>query len=351
MELMVVDLDTESAPDYLRSRGLVGSRELIVVTPLGGGISNVVLRVDRSEGESLVLKQALPRLRVAAEWRIDRRRASTEHRCLRYLDKLLPEGCVPRVVFADDDSHLFAMTLAPQDGENWKDLLLSGDIDIATATRAGELLGWLHAEAANSEEARAAFADTEVFVQARVDPYHRVLAARRPELAKPVLAEAERLLAPGVTLVLGDYSPKNIIAYSNRILVLDLEVAHWGDPSFDVAFMLTHLSAKALVCQAAPAERFVQAAQAFWCAYLATIGPLAVKWDIEAHVVLELGCLLAARVDGKSPLEYLDESGRAVLRNVAGRILLDSPPTLDAAFEIVAASRPESGTARDRLRD
>ncbi len=348
---MVVDLDAESAPGYLRSRGLVGLREPIVVTPLGGGISNVVLRVDRSEGESLVLKQALPRLRVADDWRIDRHRASTEHRCLRYLDTVLPTGSVPGVVFADDESHLFAMTLVPQDGGNWKELLLGGNVDIATATRAGELLGRLHAQATLSEEARATFADTEVFVQARVDPYHRVLAARRPELAEPVLAEAERLLAPGVTLVLGDYSPKNIIAYSNHILVLDVEVAHWGDPSFDVAFLLTHLTAKALVCHAAPAERFVEAAQAFWCAYIATIGPLAVEWDIEAHVVLELGCLLAARVDGKSPLEYLDDSGRAVLRKVASRILLDSPPSLDAALEIVSASRPESGTAHDRLRD
>lgn len=348
---MIVDLDAESAPRYLRSRGLVGLREPIVVTPLGGGISNVVLRVDRSEGESLVLKQALPRLRVADEWLVDPQRAGTEHRCLQYLDKVLPAGCVPRVVFTDDDSHLFAMTLAPQGGENWKELLLGGNIDIATATRAGEFLGRLHARATPSEQARAAFADTEVFVQARVDPYHRVLAARRPELAAPVLAEAERLLAPGVTLVLGDYSPKNIIAYPNHILVLDVEVAHWGDPSFDVAFMLTHLSAKALVCHAAPAERFVEAARAFWWAYIAAIGALAVEWDIEAHVVLELGCLLAARVDGKSPLEYLDESGRAVLRDVASRILLDSPPSLDAALEIVAASRPESGTRHDRLRD
>jgi aminoglycoside phosphotransferase (APT) family kinase protein len=145
------------------------------------------------------------------------------------------------------------------------------------------------------------FADQAPLLQGRVDPYHRTAAERNPDLADAVLDEVDRLLDTRRALVLGDWSPKNLLTYPNRVLALDFEVAHWGDPAFDVAFLLTHLVLKGVRRpQDRPALR--AAASAFIDAYMSAAGAIAPD---DGDVIAELGCLLLARVDGKSPAEYL----------------------------------------------
>ena len=62
-----------------------------------------------------------------------------------------------------------------------------------------------------------------------------------------ILEHADRLEQANEVLVLGDYAPKNLLAYPDGVFVIDLEVAHLGAPAFDVAFLLTHLVLKQLV--------------------------------------------------------------------------------------------------------
>ena len=103
-------------------------------------------------------------------------------------------------------------------------------------------------------------------MQGRVDPYHRTAAAANPEVAEAVHAEVERLLATRQALVLGDWSPKNLLVYPDNVLALDFEVAHRGDPAFDVAFMLSHLVMKS-VHLPQHASRLRRAADAFLAGY------------------------------------------------------------------------------------
>jgi aminoglycoside phosphotransferase (APT) family kinase protein len=124
-------------------------------------------------------------------------------------------------------------------------------------------------------------------------------------------------------LVHGDFSPKNVLVYGGRLVLLDHEVAHFGDPAFDLGFSLTHLLSKAhhLV---ATRDAFGRAALDYWRVYSATIGDLPWRGDLEPRAVRHtLACLLA-RVAGRSPLEYLDAEERArqheaVLRLIPGR--------------------------------
>ncbi|WP_254546833.1 phosphotransferase family protein [Halomarina pelagica] len=323
-------LDASTAVPYLRRHGVVdGDAE---ASSLGGGVSNAVVRVDAG-AESYVLKQPHPNLRVADDWPADVSRVHNEAAAARaYADVVERAGIddvvVPEVVFESREDHVIVVTCAPDEATMWKRDLLAGRVDAGVAASLGRFLGTAHRLAAGTDDVRASFRDKTPFDQLRVDPYHRTTADRHPDLAEPVLAEAERVLAADRTLVHGDYSPKNVLV-ADDLWVLDFEVAHWGDPAFDAAFMLNHLFIKSIhVADARAALR--RSALAFWRRYEA-----AVEWDVERETVAELSVLMLARVDGKSPVEYADETTRARLREVATRGLRGEAETVDGFADLV----------------
>src|ERR1700748_3585811 len=139
---------TSIAPS-LRARRLVSAQAAVTATPMAGGISNGVLLIETDLGDRFVIKQARDRLDVSADWHIDRRRAINEANCLRYLEEILPDGSVPRVIFTDETESLIGMTAAPAGGVIWKQQLLGGHISRLTACRVGQLLALIHATAAD----------------------------------------------------------------------------------------------------------------------------------------------------------------------------------------------------------
>lgn len=305
---------------------------------LGGGVSNIVVRVDTpGEPGALVLKQSLARLRVEQEWLADQERIFRECASLRYLANFLPAGALPRVVHEDRDNYLFVMTAAPHGGVNWKDALLSGNVDAAVAGRVGALLGSIHRHSAVSNNdipvALREFADQHCFVQLRIDPYHRATAGTHPDLADAIEGEAQRMLNRRLALVHGDYSPKNIIVSgsgaSARVFLLDFEVAHLGNPVFDPAFMLNHLTLKA-IHRPELAYRYHDCAWAFWSEYCDTSGSTGDSGGMERDCVRQLGVLLLARIDGKSPAEYITGTAEKDLaRGLARDVLTGHIESLD----------------------
>jgi 5-methylthioribose kinase len=326
-----MQLTTSNAGDVLVALGVAPGDAELTVEPLSGGIANVVLAA-RWDGGSVVVKQSLAQLRVDVEWHFDRSRTLIERDCIVYLGTLLA-GSVPSVLASDDDALLFVMSHAPEGGVVWKEALLAGDVALTTARQAGTWIGSVHALASVDAGAERRFDDLMPLIEGRVDPFHRTAAAANPDLAEVIEAEVERLLSTRRTLVLGDWSPKNVIAYPERILALDFEVAHWGDPSFDVAFLLTHLALKAHL-RPADAAAYRAAAAVFLDAYGAAAGSVAPP---DEDVVAELGCLLLSRVDGKSRAEYLTaEPTRAAVRALARELLTAGErrlaPALDRAI-------------------
>ena len=309
------------APDtvvpYLRARGLLHGDA--TASELGGGVSNVVLAV-RGPEVRLLVKQSLPRLRVEDEWLAKRERALAEAAALEALAAIDPEP-VPRLLDLDAEACALTTELAPDGWRAWKDLLLDGEVDAEVARRLGRVLAsWQRAPVPPG------FEDVEAFVQLRVDPYHRTLARRRPELAAPVLSCAERLLSDRWCLVHGDFSPKNVLVGDGRLWVIDLEVAHLGNGVFDVAFMLNHLFLKAI-----HHPRDAAGLRACALAFRDEVAPRDER-DALAHV----GCLMLARVHGKSPAEYLGARGRAAANALGESLLADPPPSLEAAWERLA---------------
>ncbi len=314
--------------EYLRQTGRIDPNELPRCTTLDGGVSNRTVLVQRPSGESWVIKQALARLRVKDEWLADPRRVHREALGLRWLNRLAPHGHVPEFCFEDESCHLLGMTAVPQPHANWKSVLLAGGLKPDHGIAFGELLGTIHRRGYElAHETRPVFEDRTFFESLRLDPYYRSTAVRQPGAAPFYERLIADTLAVRATVVHGDYSPKNVLLYRDQLVLLDHEVIHFGDPAFDVGFALTHLLSKAhhLAGQRAA---FLDAAGSFWRAYGSAAAGLAGSAGLEERAVRHtLGCLLA-RVDGRSPLEYLTDSERRVQREVVIALMAEPPRDL-----------------------
>ena len=219
------EITAETAADYLCESGRIADRVEIVVRELSGGVSNIVLRVDVRGRAPFVIKQCRERLRVAMDWRAPLDRIWTERATLDLLHRILPEGTVPTVLFEDRAEYLFAMTCAPDDAVTWKSHLMAGRIDPDIAARLGTILGVLHSQTAVSPASHATLSDTSLFEELRVDPYYRTAARAHPDLAPRIallIASMDRPCGER-TLVLGDFSPKNILVHSVGLILLDFE--------------------------------------------------------------------------------------------------------------------------------
>lgn len=350
---------------YLRHSGRIQPDEQPTIRILAGGVSNRTVWVERANGPAWVLKQALPKLRVAVDWFSRPERIQREALGLRWLAQLAPAGTICPLLFEDHRQHLLAMEAVPQPHDNWKSLLLAGRLDMTHIDQFGRLLGTIHRQAFE-QRAKVApvFADRSFFESLRLEPYYAYPASQLPAAADFLHGLIEESRANCVTLVHGDYSPKNILVYQNRLILLDHEVIHWGDPAFDLGFSLTHLLSKAHHLSQYR-HNFAVAAQRYWQVYHESISATHVKRDdrrltsdhqrafslslssnmdypapfatdmaaIEARAVRHtLACLLA-RVDGRSPLEYLDEAARSRQRQAVLALLPAPPDAIPALVE------------------
>ncbi len=324
-------LDIENPDDlvaYLRRTGRVGADERINVRTLAGGVSNRTVLVELPTGESWVLKQALEKLRVAVDWFSDPERVHREALGLRWLQELAPPGTITPLVFENHEHHLLAMEAVPEPHENWKTMLLEGQVRGEHVDQFGRLLGEVHRNAhERREELAPIFEDRSFFESLRLEPYYGYTATQVPAAADFLRALVEETRACRVSLTHGDYSPKNILVHEERLVLLDHEVIHFGDPAFDLGFSLTHFLSKA---HHLPdwREAFADAANRYWWTYLRTVGEVGWVEGLEARAVRHtLGCLLA-RVAGRSPLEYLEEGERLRQKEAVLALMPHAPATV-----------------------
>ncbi len=286
--------------ELLRADGHLHSQTARAV-PLTGGVSSDVFLIEDGERQ-FVVKQALPQMKVQALWQADISRNRTEFEYLKYVGRVLPEA-VPRV-FAAGDGY-FTMEYLGEGFENWKQMLLAGQCRPEHAAQAGKMLGVIHRISSGDAEAARIFDNTETFHQLRTDPYLVTTGQRHPELREYFERETVRLESTRECLVHGDYSPKNILIGNGRQVILDCEVAWYGDPAFDLGFLLNHLLLKSL--HHAPKDvglsRLVE--RAIGAYYLERRLPQDRQSEFDRRTARLLPLLLLARIDGKSPAEYV----------------------------------------------
>ena len=313
---------------FLIANGLAAAGEPQAWTVLSGGVSSDIWRVDLP-GRSLCVKRALPKLRVKDDWDAPPDRNLYEWRWFETVRRWIPEAAPEPLAF-DFERRLLAMTfLPPENHPLWKAELLAGRVDPAFSAQVGERLGRIHACSAAEPGLAADFASDEGFHALRIDAYLLATARRRPEVAPQIQALAERTAGLKVGLVHGDATPKNILIGPHGPVFLDAETAWWGDPAFDAASVLNHLLLKRLVVSGRARElnaSFTAMAEAWLGA--ADFEPRAA---LEGRAARLLPALLLARVDGKSPVEYIStDAERDLVRRAAVPLLQAPVESLDA---------------------
>jgi Ser/Thr protein kinase RdoA (MazF antagonist) len=326
-----VKLSAETVTGYLTGRGVVSPELELAVEELAGGVSGTVLAV-RGPGIALVVKQALPQLRVADEWLAPARRTDTEAAALRLAARLIP-GCVPPVVDSDAEEHVLVLQHAPPGWRNWQAELLQGRAHVTAGSWAGDTLGRLHAATANDAVVAAEFDDYEAFSQLRLAPYYETAMERLPRLAAAMEPLVDEVRSARTCLVHGDYAPKNILLGRDGAWILDAEVAHFGNPVFDLAFFLAFPVLSALQrpeVSAACGEIIAAFNVAYGRRARALLPP---PRSVAAHT----GAMLLARTDGRSPARFLDKAGVRRARAIGERMLLD-PETHDLSALVASLS-------------
>jgi aminoglycoside phosphotransferase (APT) family kinase protein len=309
----------------------------LACAPLDGGVSSDIYRVDLP-GRSVCVKRALVRLKVAADWQAPVERNRFEVEWMRVVARIAP-AAVPAILGEDRGGGCFAMDwLSPDTHPVWKARLRDGCIDTAFAAAVGDLLGRLHAATADREDVAARFRTDDIFHAIRLEPYLVATARAHPRLAPRLLELVETTRGTRRALVHGDFSPKNILCGPAGPVVLDAECAWYGDPAFDLAFVLNHLLLKGL-WRPAFRDRYLDAFSALIDAYVRHV-----TWEppamLCARVAALLPGLLLGRADGKSPAEYLTEVDRVAVRAFAGELLGGPGTDLDAIAALWRAKVP-----------
>jgi aminoglycoside phosphotransferase (APT) family kinase protein len=287
--------------ELLKREGILPHDAMATCAPLGGGVSCDVYLVE-ANGAGYVVKRALSQLKVADEWLADPERNHYEHRYLSVASEIEPQA-FPKVLHTCDDEGWFCMEYLGVGWENWKTQMLGGLAQPQLARSAGATLARVHTATQARPSLREEFDTTDNFWQLRLDPYLLATGRKHPALQATFIQEAERLSQTRECLVHGDYSPKNMLVRDGEICVLDCEVAWFGDPAFDVAFLLNHLCLKALYRSGSnlSPDGFASMIAAFRRAYSDGMPEFQV---VEHRVARLLPMLMLARVDGKSPVEY-----------------------------------------------
>jgi 5-methylthioribose kinase len=315
----------------LRRAGLLELGGPPAMQPLEGGVSSDIWRVDIG-GKRYCVKRALARLKVSADWRAPIERNDYEAAYLAVVDRLVP-GAVPPLLYADHAaSALVTRYLDPAAYRLWKADLLVGKIDRNVAKAVGDRVGRIHKKTANNAAIAAQFKSDAIFQAIRLEPYLLATAEAQPMVASALRGLSRRTAATRRVLVHGDVSPKNILVGALGPVLLDAECAWYGDPAFDPAFVLNHLCLKA-IHRPADARAYGDSFMALANAYLAHV-----DWEppaeVEARVASLLPGLMLARIDGKSPVEYLTTGKqKADVRAFAIHHLTEPPTRLEALRE------------------
>ncbi|MFM8672421.1 MAG: aminoglycoside phosphotransferase family protein [Candidatus Nanopelagicus sp.] len=310
-------LNPSTVVEYLTSKNVIQKNDNPQVEVLTGGVSNVVIAITTAN-QKLVLKQALAELAVSEKWEADQRRAIVEANAIELFNKLTPNQ-VPKLIFLDSDRFILVLERVPVGSTVWKSDLLAGVINPDIGLKLGATLASWHNYGEKSAEAKLKFMEDSLFEQLRIDPFYRFVATKNPQIEVPIRKLINELEGDKTTVVHGDFSPKNImVATNDDIYILDFEVTHVGNPVFDLAFLTAHLLCKFFrTNDRLHAKLLANTAISFMKEYqtLRRISP-----SVTRHAAL----IALARVEGKSPVNYLSTDAQQKLQVFTKDVLASS---------------------------
>ncbi|WP_018305306.1 phosphotransferase [Desulfitobacterium hafniense] len=319
--------------DYLLKNGLIEGKNYSV-RYFNNGVSATVAMIENDK-KSIIAKQALAKLNVAADWACDQSRMLVEQKALTTYSKIIKEY-VPAPIFYDEENYIMVREAAPRSSSMWKEQLLKGVLDFSVAEKAAQALSAIHNRTAGDQQVAEEFKEIKFFYDLRIEPYIETVVKVHPQLKEHADRIVDRLMNQKIALVHGDYSPKNILVDQDRLYVLDLEVSHYGNPAFDLAFFTNHFVLKA-VKNSRWYNAYLTMLDFIAQSYLKAIEFADAK-EFEHEAVQILAYHMLARIDGKSPAEYITDSlDKDIVRAVAFKIIEQDSSCYDDVISELAA--------------
>lgn len=303
--------------EYLRDKNIMSDCLEIYIRFFGGGVSGTVAFV--SDGKrNLIVKQALPKLKVKDDWQCDPKRMRVEFEAQEIYSQLVPHS-VPKPILYDNDNFIMIREAAAEDCCMWKSNLMDGIFNFKIADMVIQTLLTVHNKAAVIAEIDEKFSNNQYFYDLRISPYIERVAEIYPELKAKAQIISQKLLQEKITLVHGDFSPKNILVTDDGVCLLDFEVAHKGHPAFDLAFFSNHFILKA-VKNKKWFPTYLNMFQYMLSQYFSGVTCMDVE-KLQADMIELLPFMMLARIDGKSPAEYItSENDKRIIRDLAGKM-------------------------------
>ena len=329
----MVDISVyENLESYLMEKGVINKEEPYSMHYCKGGVSCTVCFVYSGD-KQLIVKQGLEQLKVKETWLCDPNRMNTEQESNRIYHNLMPD-CAPRVYDYDDENCIYWREAVPESWDMWKTDLMAGKLNFNSASKVITTLAIVHNHCAENPEVREKFKDKDIFYHLRVSPYIEFILQKHPQLndfAQPII---RLLMDSEITLIHGDFSPKNIMTDSDKISIMDYEVAHYGHPAFDLAFFSNHFILKAIKNKAWAAS-YLNMMEYMMDIYFSTVNFMPAD-ELEKAYIQLLSLLMIARVDGKSPAEYIiEESDKQLVRDCAFAIVDNGVESYKAVAKLI----------------
>ncbi len=325
-------LDKKSIPAYLKRKKLLPADEDMQIKQIGNGEKNLIYNVT-SPSNALILKQALSRAQIKERWWLDRKRIFNEKMCIEILGQILPPDVIPEVILQDRTDFILATTAPSKDAISWEEELGRGRIDLQIAAQCGELLATVHNETSNNRDLKSLFKEIKPFDQLRIEPLYGKIIQAYPDLKKIIDAQARQLLKDRRTLVLGDLRPRNVWIDNGQVYLVDFATAHFGNPTFDLAFYASDLCLRAMRHSIQKAA-YLEAINVFWNAYF-RIAEYVRAAETEKTAVRDLGCLLLSATDGREPVDYFDEHMEGLSRRIAQSLIFTELEKIEDITEFI----------------
>jgi thiamine kinase-like enzyme len=249
------------------------------------------------------------------------------------MGEIVPPDVIPEVILEDRTDFILVTSAPPSDAVLWESDLLRGRIDLQLAVQCGELLATVHNQTADSHDLKDMFKDTKPFEQLRVEPFYGRIAQAYPDLKKPIEMQSKRLLKDHFCLILGDLRPRNIWVQNGQVYLVDFSTAHFGNPSFDLAFYASDLCLKAMLNSPQKAA-YLEAINVFWNAYF-KIAEHSKREETQRHAVHHFGCLLLSSTDGRQPERLFDEDMQNLVRRISQSLLFTELERIEEITEFI----------------
>ena len=295
----------------------IKNEKIINVEPLKGGVSCEIYKVDTTTN-SYCIKKALKKLRVEKDWYADPIRSYYEYLWLKKTKKILPSSIPEVISYNRMKNYLIIEYLNMSRYSNLKEDLLKGKVDLNNLNKLAKKLIYIHKNLKSNYNKKIFQTHNFNFIKLRINPYLLELNKTYPELKKYINETVNLLRNNQHTVIHADFTPKNILVSKNKQIILDAETANYGDPSFDIVSLINHLIIKLLFVNKNK-KNFVLALKKIFNTYHSNV-----TWEEKQDIIQRsktlLPLMILARVDGKSPVEYIKNNKE---KNKLRRIAVD----------------------------